>query len=208
MKLTPEQLKENGYELLAELDHMELIPFIREYARKPTRFFKLYRWLNVACFLLLGGLIAFAVYSDKLSFGDCILQVCSGIALTFLLIPLHEYLHALAYKKVGAKHTSYDVNWKKFYFMAVADRFVANRQEFTFVALAPITVISGLLIIALPFATLQWAIIIASLLLTHTAFCSGDFGLLSYFDFMKNTDLATYDDKDNKVSYFYGKPLK
>lgn len=207
MKLTPEQLTENGYELVAELDHMELIPFVRNYMKKRTRFSRLYMWLNICCFTLLIGIISYVVYTNKLSFGNSILQICNGMALSFLLVPLHEVLHAFAYKKVGAKSTSYDANWKKLYFMAVADKFVANRREFTIVALAPIVVISSLLLIALPFASLQWRVIISAILLTHTALCSGDFGLLSYFDFMKDTDLVTYDDKENKVSYFYGKPL-
>jgi hypothetical protein len=46
---------------------------------------------------------------------------------------------------------------------------------------------------------------VLSIYLTHTAFCSGDFGLLSYFDFNKDKEVVTYDDRAGKVSYFYGK---
>ena len=34
--------------------------------------------------------------------------------------------------------------------------------------------------------------------------CSGDFGLLSYFEFNKDKQVVTYDDIENKISYFYG----
>jgi len=59
------------------------------------------------------------------------------LAIAFALIPSHEYIHVLAYKSKGAKNTSCDANLKKFYFMAIAYRFVANKKEFQIVALAP-----------------------------------------------------------------------
>jgi RNA polymerase sigma factor (sigma-70 family) len=40
--------------------------------------------------------------------------------------------------------------------------------------------------------------------LAHAAMCSGDFGLLSYFEYHKTKQVATYDDVENKISYFYG----
>ncbi|MEO5947545.1 MAG: DUF3267 domain-containing protein, partial [Chitinophagaceae bacterium] len=80
----------------------------------------------------------------------------------------------------------------------------ANRKEFQIVALAPFTVITTILLISLFFAGQLWSLTILGILLTHTAFCSGDFGLLSYFDFHKDKEVVTYDDVENKISYFYG----
>jgi hypothetical protein len=111
----------------------------------------------------------------------------------------------LAYKSQGALHTSYDANLKKFYFLAVADKFVANKREFRIVALAPIVVISAVLLILTFFTGPLWTLTVLGALLVHTAFCSGDFGLLSYFDFHKDKDIVTYDDRKERVSYFYGK---
>ena len=125
-------------------------------------------------------------------------------AIAFLLVPLHEYIHVLAYKSQGATNTSYDANLKKFYFMALADKFVANKKEFEVVALAPFTSITTILIIFLFVVSHTWALTIVGILLTHTAMCSGDFGLLSYFEFHKDKKVVTFDDVENKVSYFYG----
>ena len=91
--------------------------------------------------------------------------------------------------------------------MALADKFVANRKEFQIVALLPFIVISTTLLILLCFAGQVWSFTILGVLLTHTAFCSGDFGLLSYFDYHKDKDVVTYDDIENRISYFYGKKL-
>ena len=139
------------------------------------------------------------------SFGDQFAHLSYGIALAFVLLPLHEYIHVLAYKSQGATNTSYGANLKKFYFMAIADKFVANRKEFTIVALAPFAFITASLVLILYFVSSTWEITILGVLLTHTSMCSGDFGLLSFFAFHKDKDVATYDDKENGVSFFYGK---
>jgi hypothetical protein len=128
------------------------------------------------------------------------------LALAITLLPLHEYIHVLAYKFLGANNTSYAANLKKFYFMALADKFVASKKEFEFVALAPFVVISSLLIVMLFVVRSEWTLTIASMLLAHTAMCSGDFGLLSYLQFNKKRQVVSYDDIENKLSYFYGKP--
>ena len=89
--------------------------------------------------------------------------------------------------------------------MALADKFVANRKEFTIVALAPFIVISVTLLILFFIVSNIWTLTIAGILLSHTAMCSGDFGLLSYFECHKNKQVVTYDDVANKITYFYGK---
>jgi hypothetical protein len=111
----------------------------------------------------------------------------------------------LAYKLVGAKNTSYDVNLKKFYFLAIADKFVTSELEFKIVALAPFLTITMAL---LAFSFLSgdlWKVSIFTALMTHSIGCSGDFALLSYFEFYKEKKVVTYDDKENNVSFFYGK---
>ena len=90
-------------------------------------------------------------------------------------------------------------------FMALADKFVASKREFEIVALAPFLVISTALLLILPFANNNGQITIFAILLAHTAMCSGDFGLLSFFEYHKEKEPVTYDDVANKVSYFYGR---
>lgn len=130
------------------------------------------------------------------------------MAISFALLPVHEYIHVVAYKSQGARNTSMAANFKKFYFMALADKFVVNRIEFIIVALAPFAIISSGLAITLIFFSLDWALTISSALLAHTAMCSGDFGLLSYFEWNKEKNVVSYDDVENQTSYFYGKLVK
>ncbi|MEZ4965359.1 MAG: DUF3267 domain-containing protein [Saprospiraceae bacterium] len=205
MNIQVSELEKNGFTLQDQLEHHELAPFVRIYLKKRTAYNVFYFAFNLlallACFPLLG------IYkrTGDVEPGDAITHFCYGIALSFLLIPLHEFIHVLAYRSQGAANTSYDVNWKKFYFMAVADKFVASRQEFTVVALAPFVVISTAAILLMPVVGPVWQFTLLGILFNHTACCAGDFSLLSYFSFHKDRQVVTYDDVANKVSYFYVK---
>lgn len=203
MNVKPNQLQQYGYILLDSLEHKALIPFIQIYLKKKT-FAVIFYWAtNILIFLIILLRLYQFFQLGKFKIIDVLDHLSYGVALAFCLVPIHEYIHALAYKSQGAKTTSYDVNLKKFYFMAIADKFVANRKEFTIVALAPFLIISSTFLISLLFVEPLWTFTILGILFTHTACCSGDFGLLSYFEFYKHKKIITYDDKENGISYFY-----
>lgn len=204
MNLKPDTLESNGYMLLDRLEHMELVPFVRTYINKRTRFANLYMLSNLLIFAAVGYLLVRHFQLGTFTISEGLVHLCYGFAIAFLLLPVHEYIHVLAYKSQGAQYTSYNANLKKFYFLAVADQFVANKKEFQIVALAPFVVITSVGLVLLLFTTPLWSMTVLGTLLTHTAFCSGDFGLLSYFDFHKDKEIVTYDDKGSRVSYFYG----
>lgn len=205
MEIRPEELTDKGYVLLDELGHKELVPFIQTYMKKRTKYSVFYYIANLIFAVLVGYFFAVGYNLPNYSLGERFTHFSYGLVLALTLIPLHEYIHVLAYKSQGATNTSYDANLKKFYFMALADKFVANKKEFRIVGLAPFVFISIMLIIVLLLVNTHWALTISSVLLTHTAMCSGDFGLLSYFELHKDKDIVTYDDIENGISYFYGK---
>jgi hypothetical protein len=119
MKLKPEELTENGYILLDDLNHQELVPFIQTYIRKWTKFSVVYYSFNLLISGLFGYLLISDFNSENYSFATKFTNLSYGLALALLLLPLHEYIHVLAYKLNGAINTSYDANIKKFYFMAM-----------------------------------------------------------------------------------------
>lgn len=207
MRISPEELTKNGFTLLDKLEHSELMPFVVMYSKKKTIVSYTYNFLNVAFLLLLIFLIWRGHSEGFFTISAALIHLSYGVALSFLLVPFHEYIHALAYKYRGAKNTSFDAHWKKFYFMAIADQFVADRKDFKIVALAPFMVITFVFVVSTLLASPLWAISFATIILSHTAFCSGDFALLSYFEFHKDKELVTYDDKENKISYFLSRDL-
>lgn len=208
MKIRPEELSENNYVLLDQLDHKELVPFVQTYLKKRTKYSMLYYLSNLTVFGLAGYLFVEGYHHPDYNLGKRFTYFAYGLALAFVVLPLHEYLHVLAYKSQGATNTSYDANLKKLYFMALADKFVANKKEFEMVALAPFVVITTVLTGLFFVVNAHWVLTLAGVLLAHTAMCSGDFGLLSYFEFHKDKETVTYDDVENKISYFYGRAGK
>ncbi len=208
MKIRPEELTQNGYVLLDKLGHKDLVPFIRTYMKKRTKYSMFYYLINFIVFGLAGYFFVDGYNLPIYKLGVRFTHFSYGLAIAFLLVPLHEYIHVLAYKSQGATKTSYDANLKIFYFMALADKFVANKKEFEIVALAPFSVITTGLIVLIFFVNPKWTLTVIGTLLTHTAMCSGDFGLLSFFEFHKNKEAVTYDDVENKISYFYGRTIE
>jgi len=205
MKIRPEELSEKGYVLLDKLEHKELVPFIKTYMSKRTKYSTFYYLSNMIVFGIVGYFFVQDYNLANYSIGNRFTHFSYGLAIAFALLPLHEFIHVLAYKSQGAINTSYDVNLKKFYFMALADKFVADKKEFKVIALAPFIVITTTLLILLFAFKSNWTLTISGVLLAHTAMCSGDFGLLSYFEFNKDKQPVIFDDVENKISYFYGK---
>jgi hypothetical protein len=205
MKLQAEDLHPPNYTLLDTLEHQDIVPFMQKYIRKKTISAIFYYAFCSMSLGVTGAYAAVLYFSKGFSGKDVFFHISLGCLLPFLLIPLHEFLHALAYKWVGASNTSYDVNWKQFYFMATADKFVANRQEFLLVAWLPFSVISLLSFLLCWALPPLWGLTMAMTISIHAAFCSGDFALISYFEFHKDKEVLTFDDTTNKVSYFYVK---
>ncbi len=142
MKLKPEELEENGYVLLDEMNHSEIKPFLKKYITKRGWYSSIY-YLSV--FISFSFLLFFCFklhHTGNYPVHKILLRFSLGVLLTFVLVPFHELIHGLAYKLAGAKNTSYDANLRKFYFLAIADKFVTSKREFKIIALAPFFIIS------------------------------------------------------------------
>lgn len=205
MQLTPAEISSHGYRELERLEHMELVPFVKKYIRPNTWHARAYFALNILLFTCIVYWFTEGMFKKGQDFSDLFLYFSYGLTLSFLLIPIHEWIHMLAYRLQGARTSSMDVNWKKFYFMAVADQFVASAKEFKIVALAPFTLISVSLIATFFLVSSPWQLTLLSCLFAHTAMCSGDFALLSFFEVHNDKEVITYDDHKNKISYFFVK---
>ena len=207
MDIKPEELAANGYQLNAQMEHNNIVPFIGLYLKKKTTVTICYNLFLISLAVILGFWIYVAMTKYGYEISTCLNYLSYGIALSFVLIPLHEFLHVKAYQWQGAKHTAYVVKLKKLYFLAVADKFVANKKEFTKVALAPLVIISLLGVLVLFFTSIIWSVGILGLLLTHALLSAGDISLVSYFQYYASAEVVTYDDTTLQISYFYHKPL-
>ncbi len=205
---TIDTLQNSGdYELIAEIGHHEIKEFVVEQLTgksKIIRAYMIYQFLMILVgmiFLARSAVLAFENYLLPLYISLATLLFCFSI-----LIVIHELLHGIALKYVGAKKIRFGAYLKKFTFYAEADRFVLNRKQFALVALTPLFVIQAITLLGILLFFYQpliyfWIILMS----THSLFCAGDIGLLSIFYKHRNSEIYTFDVKAEKTSYYYKK---
>jgi hypothetical protein len=203
---TIHQLQNSGeYELIASLNHQEIKEFVINQLSEGGRLIQTYMIYQV---LMIVVGIFFLTRSVVFAFQDSLTQLNFSMAAVLfsfsILIVIHELIHGTALKISGAKNVTYGGYLKKFIFYAEADQFVLNRKQFAFVALAPLFVVKFITLTGIIFLFNQpifyFLIIIMS---AHSLFCAGDIGLLSIFYKHKNSEIYTFDVKEEKTSYYY-----
>ena len=199
MELSKEALQTKGT-LLDEMNHAEIVEFLRPYMRFRGNWIRLFWFLN---FLALLALVASALLSASKGFHVFVSQLSYGLALFFLVLPLHEGIHGLAYRYFGAKRVLFRAEWKKLVVYAMADGFVADRKELFWVAILPFLLLNSLILVLALFVFPSYATMFYSLLLIHCSGCVGDFALINYFALNSHRTIVTYDDAEQRKSYFY-----
>lgn len=177
--------------------HQSLAEFVIEYFLKRTS------WLTRLHHLLsLATLIAIILAAD--SFTSALAAFALAFAALFLIVlPLHEALHALAYRLVGARDIRWDYSWRMAAVWVIAHRFVVTPKPFIFVALAPFIINAALIAGAIAFPKL--AVFVLFLLLWHLHGSIGDWSLLNFIWLHRRSGFWTYDDAVTGKSYFYGR---
>uniref|UniRef100_UPI003217716D DUF3267 domain-containing protein n=1 Tax=uncultured Draconibacterium sp. TaxID=1573823 RepID=UPI003217716D len=195
------------YELVAELDHKEIKSFVTNQLLQGGRIIKsfmIYQIIMLSLgFFLLGWSSVQAFNSNY----EPLYYILAALVFSMsLLIILHELLHGIAIKFTGAKKVSYGAYLKKFIFYAEANLHVLNRKQFAFVALTPLVVIKLVTILGvILFINHNLIFFIVFVMCTHSLFCAGDIALLSFFYKYKDSQIFTYDVKDDKKTYYFRK---
>ncbi len=205
MMPTIDELQNNPeYKLIKELPHAKITGFVLSYIKKKNSvmnaFYIFHAMLIAVLLYFLIKNIIFPLYS----WGSILWA--AGIALISvftIIIPVHEGIHAIIYKMLGAKNIRFGADFKNMIFYATADKYVTKRNKFIIVALAPfIFVIMGCTVYALIVG--QHAIYFSLIfMILHGMMCIGDFALLSFYAENKEKIIYTFDDTRNKISYFY-----
>ena len=130
------------------------------------------------------GLIAlalvFIIFKNSLFESNVLLQICLGLASMLLVIPIHEAIHFLSFKALGAKNVRLIPNVKRGTILTVAHQFEINRRIAFWVFLMPFFVITSTCLISIGFVSLDYKLTLLSALFVHTMICSADFQLWSY----------------------------
>lgn len=208
MRVSADELHESGkYELIETLDYRSMLGFVVKYikAKKPImRAFYVFLIITLLVSIFFSVLL---INNGEMGIFGLLGRAVLYIGLSMLpIIPIHELLHGLAFKLMGAGKLIFGANLKEMIFYVTVDRFVLNKKQFYLLALTPFAVFSVVFVLLL-FAGDLYTCWIASLLLAfHTSCCIGDFGLIAYFSTHgKAADLYTYDDVCTKTTYFFRK---
>lgn len=184
--------------------HAQMQEFAKDYLKRKN---KMVRGFNIALvlqFAIIGYLVGTGLARD--SFASINVSWLLGgpfLVLLLVLLPLHEAIHALAYKWYGAPKIQFRMHWKKAMVMTEAPDFLIAARPFMVVALAPAMVISTGLILVMVFAPFTVSLFAGILLLLHSLCCGGDAALVSFCLEHADKNLWTKDDPAAAVSYFY-----
>lgn len=201
MHLRPDQLKDS--DLFIEVEHKHLVAFLKKYMQYRNVWVIAFWTANAGVVL---SLTVYLYFEDTVSWKSVVTNFGVGFLIFFLLLPMHEFIHGLTYKSVGAEKVSYKGSLKQMMIYALADQFVASRKEFIKVAIMPFVAITGMIVIAMFFVTPKYDVALFIALFFHTGGCYGDFAFLSFFHEHRDKGLVTYDDAVKENTLFYRSP--
>lgn len=196
--------KESEFKLIEEIDFSSTVPFLMRYIIR-------YNLTMGFFFIFLASILALILYQNfyfifqtEISWNTVIKHSSFGFFIGALpVIPIHELIHGIACRVLGAKKIVYGVEWKHMMFYAAAHNFVMNRKQFAIVALSPFIIITTFFMAAAILSEGLNSLMWISAAFFHGTMCIGDFGLLSFFNENSGKEIFTYDDITEKKTYFY-----
>ena len=191
------------YRLVSEFSFNDMIPFVLAHIKEKGIMSTIYMAVNLLMLLLVILIIMLELTGDAISWGILLGQTLTGIAAgSILVIPVHEILHGLAYRILGAKKIHFGVDIQQFIFFVTADRYPVSGGQLYFLALAPFVVINLATVLITLLIYPELILFSAFFLLSHNLMCIGDFAIANYV-WRKKGNLYTYDEPEEKKSYFY-----
>lgn len=194
-----------SFRLVLELGFEEVIPFVFKQIRTRGAISTLYMGVN----LLMLGIILVTLLTGladrSMTWGSLFRQSITGIlAGSVAMIPVHELLHGLVYRLLGAKKIRFGADLRQFLFFVTADRHTISGSQLHLLALAPFLVIN-LTALVLTLTLLPDVLLFSAfLLLSHNIMCIGDFAI-SNFVWNAPKKLYSFDEPELRRSYFYEK---
>ena len=197
---------ETKFQLVAKFHIDELKEFIIENMKSKTKYTIFYNVVFMLMVFLGFAFLSYHFNSENVETISLLLYLGGGIVVAFsLIIVLHEWIHGMIYKMLGAPRVVYGGDIKKFIFYAAAPMFVLGKADFFKVAMAPFVIITLLSILIFALGSIEIKCFAIGLLMAHTMACGGDFAMMSFFEKNKEKEILTYDDMENKTIYFYEK---
>jgi hypothetical protein len=201
MRLSPTDLLDSSrYQMVGELEMHNPGPFFNENA-KDSQITNAFFLLVLISLGILTGVSVVKIFQDPRILWQI---VAACVSVFIVLLPLHEAIHALAYKIIGAADIRFSYAWRKLAVFTCAHRFVIGIREVIPLAIAPFLLIS-LLLLALLYALPSYRFLVLWTLVIHTSLCGGDMILIGYALRNYHREIYNYDDVEIGKSYFFRK---
>jgi len=189
------------FEIIADVAHSEILRFVQQHLRRFSWVTGLYGLVNVTAL----GFVVLRCMQSGLPALDALSTVCLGMALAYvLLLPVHEHVHAFAYRLAGAGETRVRYNPRRLTAFCEAPGAVVSGGEYTLVCLAPFLVLNPILaVLAFSVGKGKLALLITGGLLLHIGACSGDIALVNFVWLNRGRASFTYDDAGRERGRFF-----
>ena len=203
-RMEASQLENNpGYRRVLELDFGEMIPFVLTHIRKRSIISYFYAAVNLGLFTMLLYSLIRGLAMDRLTWSQVFKQSITGIlAGSFLIIPVHELIHGIAYKILGAKKIHFGADMKQFIFFVTVDRYPVSGNQLYLLAMLPFLLINLVAAVFLFLWMPQLYLFFSFLLLSHNIMCIGDFAVVNYVYHLPGK-VYSFDNVEEKKSYFF-----
>jgi len=200
LRIQPSQLPDHGYHEFLAFSFDELIEMIgAEIRRKSAPIVAFWVLLALALITAIVANVVAIRSSGWYTLSAPVIAIAGLIA----VIPIHELLHAVAFRLAGARHIRFGAKPKYLIFYAVARDFVANYREMRFILFLPAVAITAALAGIGASAPPLTSVSAWWLIFFHMSACAGDFGLASFMRRHVHLDIVTGDDADDLITRFY-----
>jgi hypothetical protein len=197
---------ENQYTLVSSFSTDDTLNFLLNKKKENTDDKKPKSNIGMMLLMILSGVFGFfTVKHFGNTMGNKIHMLYALVALFLIVLPIHEFIHGLTFKALGAPKVGYGISWKGGMIYAYAQEFPISMQELKKVAIMPFLVITSVLAILL-FVLPAFKSGVVLIQIFHTLACIGDFLLVKYAIKAAHKNHYTYDDiLHERKTYFYNK---
>ncbi|MCY7352286.1 MAG: DUF3267 domain-containing protein [Cytophagaceae bacterium] len=204
-----ESLHESGqYQLLESIRLDEMGQFIsKQFAPASSATVPIGRKILVLGSLgIAGAVVGYLFGTALIKEANAGWQALAAVPFSLLiLLPLHEAIHAIVFRLLGAQKVGFGWEPKGLMVYAYAQKFVLTLRENTRIALMPFLVLTPALLLGIALVP-EYRVLLALSLVLHTFACMGDFALVRYARRNKARAIYLYDDVEGeKRSYFFEK---
>ncbi|MGW8316267.1 MAG: DUF3267 domain-containing protein [Bacteroidales bacterium] len=191
------------FKKILELDFGDMVPFVFSEIKRRSIISLLYAGVNLGLFILFLYTVINGLTAGVIIWSQVFRQSLAGIfAGSFLIIPIHEMIHGLAYRLLGARKIQFGADMQQFIFYVTVDRYPVSRGQLYLLAMFPFVLINLAAILILLVWAPHYLLLISLLLLSHNIMCIGDFAIVNYVHHIPGK-VYSFDVVSEKKSYFF-----